>query len=120
MNDLSLIEAENRNHFNQIIKDQEYNKLPILVDFWAPWCGPCQVMLPELEKVKKTYGKNLVLLKVNVDNFPDLANEYEIRSIPTLILFTEKNKPIAEAGRKSEDEIMNFLQKHCSDLSVSS
>ena len=61
----------------------------VLVDFWAPWCGPCKMMTPILEKVVASVGANAVISKVNVDEAPDLAARYGIRSIPTLILFKD-------------------------------
>jgi len=61
----------------------------VLVDFWAPWCGPCKMMGPILEKVVEAVGDKAVISKVNVDEAPDLAARYGIRSIPTLILFKD-------------------------------
>lgn len=60
---------------------------PALVDFWAPWCGPCQMMGPTIDKLADDYAGKAVIAKVNVDDSPDLASKYGIRSIPALLFF---------------------------------
>ena len=63
------------------------SQLPILVDFYAPWCGPCQMMAPILEQVNNQLKNRLRVVKINTDNYPDLATNYHILALPTLVLF---------------------------------
>jgi thioredoxin 1 len=69
------------------------NDLPVLVDFWAPWCGPCRAIAPVLEELAKEYDQQVRVVKMNVDENPSTPSKYGIRAIPTLILF--KNGDVA-------------------------
>jgi len=61
--------------------------LPVLVDFWAPWCGPCRIVGPELEKLAKKHAGKLVVAKLNTEDVPAVARRFQISSIPTMVLF---------------------------------
>ena len=74
----------NKGNFRKIIEDKE---TPVLVDIWAPWCGPCRAIAPELEAVASQLGGRVRVAKVNVDQEPELAEEFGVQSIPNLILF---------------------------------
>ncbi len=80
------------------------SKLPVLVDFWAPWCGPCQIITPMIEALAKEYNDKAVIGKLNVDENPKIATKYGIRSIPTLIIFKkgELINTLQGVGSKSE------------------
>ena len=75
------------NNFNELINSTK----PTLVDFYADWCGPCKVLSPIIEQTKSDLGEEATVLKVNIDNNVDVARQYQIRSIPTLLLFKEGN-----------------------------
>tara|TARA_B100000927_G_C16466754_1_gene470031 strand:+ start:278 stop:592 length:315 start_codon:yes stop_codon:yes gene_type:complete len=81
----------------------------VLVDFWAPWCGPCKMLTPILEKVKEDVGDSAVISKVNVDENPQLASKFGVRSIPTILIF--KNGEIKETlvGLKQQAELTSLL-----------
>ncbi len=81
----------------------------VLVDFWAPWCGPCKMQGPILDKVAEQIGDKAVIAKVNVDEAAPLAAEYGVRSIPTLILFKDGKKVQDFIGVQQEPALIEAL-----------
>jgi thioredoxin 1 len=85
---------------------------PVLVDFWAPWCGPCRMLAPVVEKVAGAMGDRITFLKLNTDENPSIAGEYQVSGIPCLILF-KGGKPVDRiVGFVNESTITSMLQKH--------
>ena len=82
----------------------------VLVDFWAPWCGPCKMQTPILEKVAAAVGDKAVISKVNVDESPDLAAKYGIRSIPTLILLKDGENKQQFVGLKQQAALVSAIE----------
>ena len=86
--------------------------LPVVVDFWAPWCGPCRMMAPELEKVAKGAAGQWLVVKVNTEAVPELGERFRIRSIPTLALFQGGREVNREAGARPAADIRAFVSTH--------
>ncbi len=81
----------------------------VLIDFWAPWCGPCKMQAPILDKVADKVGDKAVIAKVNVDESPSLAAQFGVRSIPTLILFKDGQKVRDFIGVQQEAALVEVL-----------
>src|SRR5262245_24397841 len=83
--------------------------LPVVVDFWAPWCGPCRMVAPELQKVAGRQAGKLLVVKVNTDELEDLGNRLGIRSIPTMAVFNEGREIARTAGARPAADIEAFV-----------
>ncbi len=81
----------------------------VLVDFWAPWCGPCQMQLPILDSVARKVGENVKIGKVNVEDSPDIASKFSIFSIPTLIVFRNGKPEKVFQGVQSEETLVKAV-----------
>lgn len=93
--------------FNQLIKKSD---LPVLVDFYADWCGPCQTLSPIVQEVSKTLSGKIKVIKINVDKNKALAAQFNIRSIPTLILFKKGVPAWRKAGLLTKREMIKDIE----------
>lgn len=85
------------------------SSLPVLVDFWAPWCGPCRMMAPVLDKLAQQRATRLQVAKLNTDEQPDVAGRFNIRSIPTLILFRDGREIARQSGAVNGGALERWL-----------
>ncbi len=95
------------NNFNNIINSEK----PVLVDFFAEWCGPCKTMAPILKDVKTQLQENATIIKIDVDKNPEVASIYQIRSVPTLIMF-KQGKPVwKQSGVVPTQELIKIFNQ---------
>lgn len=96
----------NRNNFDQEVYQ---SKLPVIVDFWAPWCGPCNEVLPMVEALSDELSGKVKVCKVNVDDNPELTASFKVTTIPTIITFRDGKKLNEKVYPRTKDEIMALL-----------
>ena len=102
------IELKQSADFDRLVAQ---SSLPVLVDYWAPWCGPCRMVAPELEKVAARQAGQALVVKVNTDVLSDLGQRFGIRSIPTLAVFGGGKELARESGAKPAADIEAFLAR---------
>ena len=92
-------------NFETIIKSYK----PVLIDFFATWCGPCKTLSPILKQVKDNLGERIIILKVDVDKNQQLGSKYQVRGVPTMILFQNGKQLWRQSGVLSKEEIVKTL-----------
>jgi thioredoxin 2 len=108
----SPIEVQRSEDFDRLVGA---SRLPVVVDYWAPWCGPCRMVAPELEKVAARQAGSFVIVKVNTDALADLGERFAIRSIPTMAVFAGGREIARTAGARPANEIEAFITKAIAD-----
>ena len=93
------------NKFNNIINSEN----PVLVDFFATWCGPCQMLSPVLKQVKANLGERITIIKIDVDKNQELASKFQVRGVPTMMLFKEGKQLWRQSGVLSKEEIIRII-----------
>ena len=99
------IEVNSQNFKQEVLQSD----IPVLVDFWATWCGPCRMIAPILEEIAKEYDGKIKVAKINVDDEIKLAREFGIMSIPTIIVFENGTEKAKKIGLSTKEEILKLL-----------
>lgn len=103
---MSVIEITKDNFEQEVLKSD----VPVMVDFWAPWCGPCKMLGPIVDSVAEEIGAGAKICKVNIDNEKDLAVEFGVMSIPTMVFFSGGQETNKIVGIRQKDDILSMLK----------
>ena len=103
----SVVHVTESNFEEEVVKSD----VPVLVDFWAEWCGPCKMIAPILDEIAKEYGEKLKICKIDVDSNPEIAPKFGIRGIPTLIMFKDGNAESTKVGAVSKSQLVEFVDE---------
>lgn len=105
---MSISEVIDSSFYDEVIKV----KGPVLVDFWAPWCGPCRMIGPIIDEIAQEYENQLKVVKINTDQNPNTATTYGIRSIPTIMIFSSGEKVDMVIGAVPKTTLITRLEKY--------
>ncbi|XP_045816141.1 thioredoxin-like isoform X1 [Trifolium pratense] len=106
------------NEAAQVVGDSNWDelvlgsKIPVLVDFWAPWCGPCRIIAPIIDELAKDYAGKIACYKLNTDESPNTATKYGIRSIPTVLFFKNGDKLESVIGAVDKSTLISKVEKY--------
>ena len=102
---MKILEITKENFEREVMQASK----PVLIDFWAPWCGPCRMMAPILEEAAESIGEQALIGKVNVDEQAELANQFEIMSIPTLVIIKQGKIANTLVGAQTKEKVISEL-----------
>lgn len=97
-----------KNSFNNIIQSE----IPVLIDFYADWCGPCKMLAPILKEVKKELENSIKIIKIDVDKNQPLAAKYQVRGVPTMILFKNGKQLWRQSGLPQKKDILSIIKQN--------
>ncbi|WAI11769.1 MAG: thioredoxin TrxA [Buchnera aphidicola (Macrosiphum albifrons)] len=103
-----IIKLTDQNFKEEVLNSNSF----VLVDFWAQWCNPCKILAPILEEISKEYSNKIIIGKLNIEENPNTAPVYSIRSIPTLLLFHNSEVLATKVGAISKLQLKEFLDEH--------
>ena len=101
----SIVHVTDASFEEQVLK----STLPVLVDYWADWCGPCKMIAPVLEEIAREYAGRLKVCKLDVDANNETPNRYSVRGIPTLMIFMNGNTEATKVGAVSKSQLASFI-----------
>lgn len=107
----SIIHIDTKESFKTLVLE---NNQPILISFWAEWCAPCRALAPVIKEISILYQKQIKVYKINIDENPDIAHEFTVRSIPTLILFNNARIVGRATGFLQKEKITNMIDEKLS------
>jgi thioredoxin 2 len=107
------IEMVSTEDFDRLVA---HSSLPVVVDYWAPWCGPCRMVAPELQKVAARQAGRVLVVKVNTDQLSDLGQRFQVLSIPTLAIFSGGREVSRSSGARPAQEIERFIDQNVPTL----
>ena len=97
-----------KQNFSTLIAGQ----IPVLVDFYADWCGPCKMLAPILKQVKEELGDTIKIVKIDVDKNQSIASRYQVRGVPTMLLFKDKKQLWRQSGVLPKEEIIRIIESY--------
>ena len=103
---MSVINLTSENFENEVLKSEK----PVLVDFWAEWCGPCRMMAPVVAELEKEMGNEVKFAKINIDECPDLAEKYNVMSIPTFKCFKNGTETGTTVGVQGKGDLIRIIK----------
>nr|YP_010156060.1 thioredoxin [Cumathamnion serrulatum]QQY85373.1 thioredoxin [Cumathamnion serrulatum] len=105
---MSVLKVKDSSFYEEVIEAS----CPVIVDFWAPWCGPCRMIAPVIDQIADDYKNIIKVVKLNTDDNPTTSTEYGIRSIPTVMIFINGQKVDSVIGAVPKSTLLNVLNKH--------
>ncbi len=105
---MATVNVTDENFDNEVLKSSK----PIVVDFWAEWCGPCKQIGPSLEEISNEMSDQITIAKHNIDNEPNTPTEYGIRGIPTMLLFKDGELKATQVGATTKSNIVSWIKEN--------
>ncbi len=102
---MSLVNLNSENFKKEVLEEEK----PVLIDFWAEWCGPCKMMGPVVEEIAESMSNTVKVCKVNIDENPELAEEYGVMSIPTFVVIKSGKEEGRTIGVQSKEQLLKIL-----------